>query len=96
MAPATEAHGTAGDGVVGWLSLPLSHPNRGITGSKTATEAEKNQALHDTRLAIKAAIEAAGPYVDFAAYDRDGNGALATTELAVTVIFAGFESSYGG
>jgi len=96
VAPAAETHGTAGDGVVGWLSLPTSHPNRGITGSKSATTAQKNQALHDTRLAIKAAIEAAAPYVDFAAYDRDANGAISTRELALTVIFAGYESSFGG
>jgi len=96
VAPAAESHGVAGDGVVGWLPLAMNHPNRGIAGSKSATEAQKNQALHDTRLAIKAAIEAAAPYVDFAAYDRDGNGAIATSEQAVTVIVAGYEESYGG
>jgi M6 family metalloprotease-like protein len=96
VTPAADSHGAAGDGVVGWLPLAMNHPNRGITGSKTATEAQKNQAKHETRKAIKAAIEAADPYVDFAAHDRNRDGALSVWELAVTVIFAGYESSYGG
>jgi M6 family metalloprotease-like protein len=96
VTPVADSHGTAGDGIVGWLPLAMNHPNRGISGSKTATEAQKNQAKNETRKAIKAAIEAADPYVDFAAFDRNGDGALSVWELAVTVIFAGYESSYGG
>jgi len=96
MTPIAETHGTAGDGVVGWIKLSMNHPNRGISGSSTATEQQKNTAAHNTRLAVKAAIEAADPYVDFSAYDTDGNGALSREEIGVVVITAGYESSYGG
>jgi M6 family metalloprotease-like protein len=96
MVPAVDGHGAVGDGVVGWFKLAMNHPNRGINGSSTATDAEKNQAAHDIRLAVKAAIEAADPYVDFAAYDRDGDGGIARDELGVVVVTAGWDSSYGG
>lgn len=98
MVPVADTAGTAGDGVVGWLSLPMAHPNRGINGVKdgSVTQAQKDQAAHSSRLAVKAAIEAAGPFVDFAAYDLDHSGALDRGELAVVVITAGWESSYGG
>jgi M6 family metalloprotease-like protein len=98
LAPAPESHGIAGDGVVGWLSLPIPHPNRGITGSKdpTITEQQKKEASHNMRRAVKAAIEAADPYVDFRRFDTDGNGGLSRAELSLVVITAGYESSYGG
>lgn len=98
LTPAPESHGVAGDGVVGWLSLAMPHPNRGITGSKdpTITEQQKKQASHNMRLAVKAAIEAADPYVDFSRFDTDGNGGLSRAELSLVVITAGYESSYGG
>lgn len=98
LTPAPETHGTVQDGVVGWLSLPMPHPNRGITGSKdpAITEQQKKQASHNMRLAVKAAIEAADPYVDFSRFDTDGNGGLSRAELSLVIITAGYESSYGG
>lgn len=98
LQPAAESHGTADDGVVGWLSLSMPHPNRGITGSKDSsiTDQEKKQASHNMRLAVKAAIEAADPYVDFSRFDTDRNGAISRSELALVIITAGYESSYGG
>lgn len=84
IAPATETHGTADDGIVGWLTLPYSHPNTaGSTGAA-------NQQL------TRDAILAADPYVNFAAYDTNGNGRLAPGELMLIVIVAGNETSYGG
>jgi len=96
MEPAVEGHGAASDGVVGWLKLAMKHPNRGIAGSDSASESQKEEARHNTRLAVKAAIEAANPYVDFSAYDRDGDGGISSEELGVVVVMAGWESSYGG
>ncbi|MEW6337828.1 MAG: M6 family metalloprotease domain-containing protein [Acidobacteriota bacterium] len=96
MSPAADTHGANGDGVVGWLSLDMAHPNRGISGSDDATEQEKNQSGHDIRVAVKRAIEAADPYVDFDDYDTDHDGGLSRDELTVVVITAGYESSYGG
>ncbi|MBI4917706.1 MAG: M6 family metalloprotease domain-containing protein [Acidobacteria bacterium] len=98
MTPVADSQGTAGDGVVGWLSLPMAHPNYGIKGvtGGSVTQLQKDQAAHAQRLAVKAAIQAADPYVDFAALDRDGSGALDRSELGVVVITAGWEASYGG
>ncbi|MFN3412912.1 MAG: M6 family metalloprotease domain-containing protein [Thermoanaerobaculum sp.] len=98
LTPAAETHGTVQDGVVGWLSLSMPHPNRGITGSKdpAITEQQKKEASHNMRLAVKAAIEAADPYVDFSRFDTDGNGGLSRAELSLVIITAGYESSYGG
>ncbi len=98
MTPVADSHGTTGDGVVGWLSLPMAHPNRGINGVSdgSVTQAQKDQSAHAIRLAVKAAIQAADPYVDYAALDRDFNGALDRSELGVLIITAGWESSYGG
>ena len=84
LVPATESHGTANDGVVGWLTMPYNHPNTlGTTGTA-------NQQL------AKDAIEAANPYVDFAAYDTNGDGSIESRECHITVIVAGYETAYGG
>ena len=81
IAPALESHGSANDGVVGWLTLPTNHPNtQGNIGAP-------NQAL------TADAIRAADPYVDFGAYDTDGNGRVSEDELHITVIPAGWEAS---
>ena len=96
MVPAVDGHGASDDGVVGWFKLAMNHPNRGISDSSTATDAQKNQAAHDSRLAVKAAIEAADPYLDFASFDRDDDGGIARDELSVVVVTAGWDSSYGG
>lgn len=98
LQPAAESHGTVDDGVVGWLSLNMPHPNRGITGSKdpSVTEQQKKEAAHNMRLAVKAAIEAADAYVNFSRFDTDRNGAISRSELALVIITAGYESSYGG
>ncbi|MCS7181517.1 MAG: M6 family metalloprotease domain-containing protein [Thermoanaerobaculum sp.] len=98
LEPAAEGHGVVNDGVVGWLALPMAHPNRGLTGSKdpAVTEQQKRQAAHNMRLAVAAAIQAADPFVDFSRYDRDRNGGISRRELALVVITAGYESSFGG
>ncbi len=82
--PATEGHGTANDGVIGWLNLGYSHPN---TGSSTGAA---NQAI------VRDALIAADPYINYAAFDTDGNNYLSTDELKIVVIVAGYEMSYGG
>ena len=81
LTAAAESHGTADDGVVGWLTLPTNHPNTG-----------KNTGAANQRLA-RDAILAADDYVDFAAYDTDGDGLVNANELHVTVIPAGYEES---
>ena len=40
-------------------------------------------------------LAAAGDYVDFASYDKDGNGSLTPSELALAFVIAGYESAMG-
>ena len=84
LSPAAETSGTANNGVVGWVNMGYNHPN---TGQSTGTA---NQQL------AKNAILAADPYVNFAAFDTNHDGYVDSTELAVVVIVAGYEMSYGG
>jgi M6 family metalloprotease-like protein len=87
LVPAAESHGTVNDGVVGWVNVGINHPNNSISDVSN-------------RLATRAAIIAADPYVNYAAYDTNGDGVVRNTELHVTVIAAGQEASccagYGG
>jgi M6 family metalloprotease-like protein len=84
FAPAAEDYETANDGVVGWVTLNLPHPDtRGRTGDAN-------------RRVVRDAILAANPYVDYARFDANGDGYLTPNELHVTVIVAGYEASYGG
>jgi M6 family metalloprotease-like protein len=84
ITPAGESHGTANDGIIGWLPLGYNHPDtRGTFGAA------------NLKLARDAMI-AADPYIDYAAYDTNGDGSLSTNELHIVVIAAGYETSYGG
>ena len=49
----------------------------------------------ETKLGVDA-VTAADPYVDYASFDTNKNGSLSVSELHVTVIVAGYETSYGG
>jgi len=81
--PANETFGTANNGVVGWVNLGFAHPDPG-----SATGAQ-NQRI------TQAAILAANPYVNFASYDTNHDGYVDANELAIVVIVAGYEESYG-
>ena len=81
IAPATESHGTANDGVVGWLTMTTNHPN---TAGNTGTA---------NRTLARDAVNAADPSVNYASYDANGDGFLSSRELHVTVIVAGQEAA---
>jgi M6 family metalloprotease-like protein len=81
IAPATESHGTANDGVVGWLTMSTNHPN---TAGNTGTA---------NRTLARDAVIAADPSVNYASYDSNGDGFLSSRELHVTVIVAGQEAA---
>ncbi len=83
LLPAEETSGTPNNGVIDWVTLPGNHPN---TGSNTNIANQK---------ITKEAIEAADPYVDFASFDTNGDGYVTSNELAVVVIVAGGEKSFG-
>jgi M6 family metalloprotease-like protein len=80
ISPVTESHGSANDGVVGWLTLPYNHPNpgKGVI----------------TRQLVKDAILAADPYIDYNLYDFNSNGIISTDELHLFIVAAGYEASY--
>lgn len=83
LVPADETFGDKHNGVVGWVGLDMPHPN---TGSSIGVGNQK---------ATWSALEAADPYVDFGAYDQNLDGYVDSDELAVVVIAAGHEASYG-
>ncbi len=87
FAPAAESNGQANDGVVGWLTLPYAHPNFGSDYTAVV-----NGVIAEKQL-TKDAIVAADPYVDYSAYDTNGDGNIQPSELHVTVIVAGYESA---
>jgi M6 family metalloprotease-like protein len=84
LGPARETHGVVDDGIVGWLTLNYPHPN-----TQDNTGNANKQITRD-------AILAADPFVNFAAYDTDHDGYIATQELHIVIIVAGYETSYGG
>jgi M6 family metalloprotease-like protein len=80
---AVESFGEANNGVVGWLRLAGNHPNTG-------------QSIDDrNRNIVKAAIQASDAHVDYAAFDTDNSNSIQRSELHITVIVAGYETSYG-
>ena len=85
--PATETYkntlngGRENDGIV-QVTVPYKHPM-----AKTG-----NQSNEDTESRV-AALKAANEFVDFASYDKDGNGKLTYDELGLAFITAGYEYS---
>ena len=41
-------------------------------------------------------MKAANRYVDYESFDKDGDGLLSPSELHISIIAAGYETSYGG
>jgi M6 family metalloprotease-like protein len=82
LAPAAENCGTANNGVTDWLPLAMNHPNTGVSNASEQYVAD--------------AITAASSCVDFSTFDTNGDHELTTDELHVTVIGAGYETSYSG
>ncbi len=84
LRPAAESDGVRDNGVVGWLKLPSNHPNFG-----------DNYNNRRDRLTVDA-LKAANRHVDFRSFDKDHDGRLSDSELRVSIIVAGYETSYGG
>ncbi|MBQ0125999.1 MAG: hypothetical protein KBS59_06750 [Clostridiales bacterium] len=78
---ANENEGTENDGIVD-VVLNMKHP-RATSSSMTGDCGER-----------RAAIIAASEYVDFEAFDKDGNGFVDYTELAIVFVIAGYEHAY--
>lgn len=82
LSPVSENYGVADDGVIS-VVLNYAHPN-------TYPSDDNNRAI------ARNAMIAADPYVNYAALDTNGNGALDVSEVHLMVIVRGFEKSYGG
>ncbi|MEI7437252.1 MAG: M6 family metalloprotease domain-containing protein [bacterium] len=78
--PPDETQGTINDGLIS-VTLAINHPNTATTDDTV-------------RNAVKAALIAADPYINFKSFDTDGNGLLSGSELHLVLIFAGYEASY--
>jgi M6 family metalloprotease-like protein len=82
---AVETEGTANDGII-TVSLNENHPG------DDSNELVTNQ-FFLTR--ILNAISAADAFIDFSAYDKDGNNAISIDELQIMYLVAGGESATG-
>ncbi len=82
LAAPNESYGTANDGVI-HVTRPVAHPNQGGTTSISRTEA-------------RAIVQLTDPYINYASFDTDNNGAVSADELSIVIITAGYETAYGG
>lgn len=82
LAPAAETHGTANDGVIGWLNLGYAHPDT-YTSTGNANQ-----------LIVKNSLIAADPFINYATFDTNGDGYISYKELHIVVVVAGYETSY--
>jgi M6 family metalloprotease-like protein len=80
---ASETCGTANDGVTEWTTLAYNHPNPGVV-----TDTRNQQIVKDVLAANDACI-------NFGQFDTNGNGYIDSRELAIIVVVAGYERSYG-
>ena len=77
------------DGVI-HVTLPLPHDDWTLHYNDADLRRQANRSLAE---ALAAAVEAADPWVDFAGYDVNGDGAITTDELAIAFVIAGYEAS---
>ena len=80
IVPATESYGTSNDGIIE-VTLGTAHPNSGSSSSPTM---------------VNNAFNGANAYIDYSAYDTNGDGVVSSAELSIVIIAAGYENSYGG
>lgn len=81
--PAQENQGVVNDGIVD-VRLPYAHPNFGDHYGA------KSQAL------VRDAMVQANAAIDLQSFDQNGDGELASNELAIILMVAGYENAYGG
>jgi len=72
--------GSMNDGIVS-VTLDTLHPNAGNG---------------DISAEVIAAITAADPSINYASFDNNNDGEISASELSVVLIFAGYESAFGG
>lgn len=77
------AGGTVNDGIV-TVTIPFAHPEKSMG----------NPSAEDTASRL-AALGALDEYVDFASFDKNGDGKVDYTELAIVYVCGGYEVSSG-
>lgn len=80
--PATETQGTANDGIV---HVALNYPNPNPIAQDKVTRGVLTEVLGKVN-----------QYVNFAQFDKDGDGTVDPRELSVIFVLAGEEYAYGG
>ena len=85
MVPVSESHGTADDGIIGWLRLGAATPEGNIANTSS---------YKSNRIAADA-INAAMDHMDFTAYDANGDGRITSREVSLLIIVGAYEGSYG-
>lgn len=81
--PATESCGTADDGIAQAV-VNMMHQNASTGSSTSQYGGERLKAL-----------QYIDQYIDFASYDKDGNGFISFDELAISYIISGYNSKWG-
>jgi len=81
----TNVHDNANDGIVHIYLSSTTHEDWSDPNTNTSFIS-----------AFKSALKAASDYVDFAAYDTNGDGTISARELSVLFIVAGYEAAYVG
>jgi len=82
VAAPAETSGTPNDGIIR-VSRPVAHPNHGNDFATSRSEAS-------------AIVSLADPFINYASYDANADGNISADELAIVIILAGYENSYGG
>jgi len=82
LVPANETYGTVNDGII-VVDMNKNHPG---DSEDTFRDIEITNAITSNTVANN---------VDFAAFDKDGNGIVSFTELQILFVVAGGEVSYG-
>lgn len=80
--PVEETYGEKDNGIV-YVTVDMMHPHARTGSSQSQYGEERIRALKQ-----------AAQYIDFAKYDKDGNGYLSYTEMSFVFIIAGFNSKF--
>jgi len=97
LPPASETSAPNNNGVAGWYTI--TYTDNGNTYDEHPWNEFGANWLDSTeasRWIAKAAVLAADPHVNFAAFDANGNGFISAKELHIVVVVAGYEDSYSG
>src|SRR5690606_33095418 len=82
VTPPVETYGTANDGII-HVTRPVNHPNQGNSTAVSRAEA-------------RAIVQSTHAYIDYSDYDANVDGVVSADELAIVIILAGYENSFGG